>query len=509
MATDITTLGIKVDSRQVVQADDALDDLADSASRAETEVEDFGNAAQKAGKKTKNLNKNAKDAKTNMGGMSRQAGQAGIQIQQLVGQIQGGTSAFTALSQQGADLGIVLGAPLLGVIGSLSAVLVGTLVSAFSRTEAEGEDLAEQIRELSNEFRNLTEAQAQFLTLNLNKRMAESAERTAELKEHLKDNADELDRFNARIDTARITGHAKGVEVWTQRAKEQSEAVVTISAQLDNEAQSLGLLKAQLDDVNAAREGTLLPKGRQPWWGGDAEVERDAAAIRAGIIQDGLDSIQAAREENTAGYQSVLQMQYQSTLAFNALEQEANDDLLARKTQAIAAYTDGRIAEEERVAKAAVDAEKTKQKNTATISRAADSVFRDLMKSQSKELFEIGKIGAAGKAAFDAYGAINATLAQGGALAAPAAWAIGAAAFANVSSILSSKFGSPATSAGSAPSIPPPQQQGDTVQNTEMTINITGGVGFTIDDLQELFDNDAVAIRQGTAQFNELQGATG
>ena len=45
-----------------------------------------------------------------MAGMGRGAGQAGIQIQQFVGQVQGGQSAMLALSQQGADLGIVLGA---------------------------------------------------------------------------------------------------------------------------------------------------------------------------------------------------------------------------------------------------------------------------------------------------------------------------------------------------------------------------------------------------------------
>ena len=57
-------------------------------------------------------------------------GQAGIQVQQFVGQLQGGQSAMVALAQQSADLGIVLGAPLVGVFVSLAAVLAGTLAPA-------------------------------------------------------------------------------------------------------------------------------------------------------------------------------------------------------------------------------------------------------------------------------------------------------------------------------------------------------------------------------------------
>ena len=49
-----------------------------------------------------------------IGGVSKKAGQAGIQFQQFIGQVQGGQSVFGALSAQAADLGIVLGAPLIG-----------------------------------------------------------------------------------------------------------------------------------------------------------------------------------------------------------------------------------------------------------------------------------------------------------------------------------------------------------------------------------------------------------
>lgn len=63
-------------------------------------------------------------------GVQANLGQAGIQVQQFVGQLQGGQSAMVALAQQSADLGIVMGAPLIGVFVSLAAVLAGTLAPA-------------------------------------------------------------------------------------------------------------------------------------------------------------------------------------------------------------------------------------------------------------------------------------------------------------------------------------------------------------------------------------------
>lgn len=87
--------------------------------------------AEQAGK---SFNAVSKDVTKSAGAVNRaltsNLGQAGIQVQQFVGQLQGGQSAMVALAQQSADLGIVLGAPLIGVVVSLAAVLAGTLAPA-------------------------------------------------------------------------------------------------------------------------------------------------------------------------------------------------------------------------------------------------------------------------------------------------------------------------------------------------------------------------------------------
>ncbi len=78
-------------------------------------------------------------------GVQANLGQAGIQVQQFVGQLQGGQSAMVALAQQSADLGIVLGAPLIGVFVSLAAVLAGTLAPAIFGSTSNIEKLQKAI----------------------------------------------------------------------------------------------------------------------------------------------------------------------------------------------------------------------------------------------------------------------------------------------------------------------------------------------------------------------------
>lgn len=102
------------------------------ADKMVNEINDVGEAATK--KLDTQVTKSAASVKK---GIQSNLGQAGIQVQQFVGQLQGGQSAMVALAQQSADLGIVLGAPLIGVFVSLAAVLAGTLAPAlFSSTSA-------------------------------------------------------------------------------------------------------------------------------------------------------------------------------------------------------------------------------------------------------------------------------------------------------------------------------------------------------------------------------------
>lgn len=82
------------------------------------------------------VSKTAKGVNKGMASISRGAGQAGIQMQQFIGQIQGGQDAMLALSQQAADIGFVLGAPLIGAIVGIGASLIGLAMNAMTTENA-------------------------------------------------------------------------------------------------------------------------------------------------------------------------------------------------------------------------------------------------------------------------------------------------------------------------------------------------------------------------------------
>lgn len=106
----------------------------------------------------KKLDKSIAKSSSSFANLSRNSGQAGIQIQQFVGQIQGGQSAMLALSQQAADLGIVLGAPLVGAVVGISASLAGILLPSLFETEDALGKFKEKQKEIIEGFVKFNEA---------------------------------------------------------------------------------------------------------------------------------------------------------------------------------------------------------------------------------------------------------------------------------------------------------------------------------------------------------------
>jgi hypothetical protein len=129
-------LTVSVVEKGVQSTTKDLNKLSTSAKSAEKTTKKFGSAAKKSEK--------------SLGIFGRRAGQAGIQVQQFVGQIQGGTNAAVALSQQSADLGFVLGFPLLGAVTGIAAAFAGTLLPALFSSKDASEELEEALKNLSN-----------------------------------------------------------------------------------------------------------------------------------------------------------------------------------------------------------------------------------------------------------------------------------------------------------------------------------------------------------------------
>ena len=123
MATEVGSLTLKVDTTGVKKGKADLDKFSQSAAAVEEAIEDVEEAARSAAPPLAQLPELANDAippglpdaandsGNRLGDMGRKAGMAGVQFEQLAGQIAAGQNPMRAIGVQAADLGFVLGAP--------------------------------------------------------------------------------------------------------------------------------------------------------------------------------------------------------------------------------------------------------------------------------------------------------------------------------------------------------------------------------------------------------------
>ena len=131
-------------AQQINQLDSSMVKLGASADKTTNEVTGLNTELTKTAAGVKTAINGTNDA---LGSFGRSAGQAGVQIQQFVGQVQGGVSPLVALSQQATDLGYVLGFPLLGAVVGIAAALGGPLVSAFIDSTGKAEEFKNKLKE--------------------------------------------------------------------------------------------------------------------------------------------------------------------------------------------------------------------------------------------------------------------------------------------------------------------------------------------------------------------------
>tara|TARA_R110002020_G_scaffold475890_1_gene713767 strand:+ start:27467 stop:29635 length:2169 start_codon:yes stop_codon:yes gene_type:complete len=188
--------------------------------------------------------KTAKGVKNGLSGIGRGAGQAGIQLQQFIGQVQGGQSAMLALSQQSADLGFVLGAPLLGAVAGISASIAGILLPSLLNSKTGAQKLEEALEALK---KIVTETDGGVLVLSESiEKLAKKSEAAAKVelalgivkaKEALKAAREEVDdsveswesfiAVNETIDNA-VTGLKNLEKAAKQSGKSQFETLMEL-----------------------------------------------------------------------------------------------------------------------------------------------------------------------------------------------------------------------------------------------------------------------------------------
>lgn len=210
-----------------------LDDFATSAGRADSASDKLGNTTQKASPKLK--------------GFGTGAQQVGYQVQDMIVQIQGGTSAFVAIGQQGSQLAGAFGpgGAVIGAVIALGAAVAGTLVKSLDNASVSTEELqastktlddvlsknkdgtyalSDSFVELANNIGTASQAQARFYEAQ-----SATVTQTEAAKESITDLVDSLDTW--------INGSAIGA----QNSLEMGSAASSLAGYLGDLSDKFGI----------------------------------------------------------------------------------------------------------------------------------------------------------------------------------------------------------------------------------------------------------------------------
>ena len=229
-----------------------------------------------------------------IGGMGRKAGQAGIQLQQFIGQIQGGQNAMLALSAQSADLGFVLGAPLVGAIVGISASLVGILIPALFKSGESTGDLTKKIKELVKAS-TLTAAQSKFLVNQTDDEIEANKKLTKEAEERILKTKAIIQAYD-NLKKRQKDGN-KLTEAEVDFLRLQAPLQDKLNKQVIEEAAARDTLKNELDDLTKKRKIYNLATKKSAE---DQKNETDNAKRFTAVVEQ-LENALAVASRESAG----------------------------------------------------------------------------------------------------------------------------------------------------------------------------------------------------------------
>ena len=230
---DTASLIARVKTEGAEQSAKQLDDFATSAGKADTSATKMASSVDKATPKLK--------------GFGTGAQQIGYQVQDMIVQIQGGTSAFVAIGQQGSQLAGAFGpgGAVIGAIIALSAAVAGTLVKALDSASVSAEELQASTKtldsvlqknkqgayELSDSFIKLaadigtaSEAQAKFYEAQ-----SATVTQTEGAKEAITDLVDSLNTWT------------NGSAIGAQRSLELGQSTSSLTGYIDDLSDKFGV----------------------------------------------------------------------------------------------------------------------------------------------------------------------------------------------------------------------------------------------------------------------------
>jgi len=303
MATEVGQLVLKVDTSEV--------------KAGEAAVERLGDAAVDASAKTDRLQKTTKKSNVVVGDFGRKAGMAGIQIEQMAGQVAMGVNPMRALGVQAADLGFILGFPLLGAVVGIGAALGSVLIPMLLDTGKTAEDLVEELDDLDLHFKEMTSAQKAVFLMNMNEELEELEEQSENARQRLEELAAQRERLEGRRrGESAVAGQIEELE----RQEQIEQAIID-----NNERRKELKLKALEEETDAER------KARQERERAEKDAERQAER-EAAILERRTEAAQRHAEKVIAMNDTPLEaLQRREDQAKAILEQSYAEKLISEE----------------------------------------------------------------------------------------------------------------------------------------------------------------------------------
>lgn len=230
---DTASLIARVKTEGAEQSAKQLDDFATSAGKADKASDNLGNTTQKQTAKLR--------------GFGTGAQQVGYQVQDMIVQIQGGTSAFVAIGQQGSQLAGAFGpgGALIGAVIALGAAVAGTLVKSLGGAKVSAEELqastktlddvlqknkdgtyelSDSFVELANNIDTASQAQAKFYEAQ-----SATVTQTEASKEAITDLVDSLDTWT------------NGSAIGAQRSLELGQQTSSLTGYIEDLSSKFGI----------------------------------------------------------------------------------------------------------------------------------------------------------------------------------------------------------------------------------------------------------------------------
>lgn len=231
---DTASLIARVKTEGADVAAKQLDAMASSADRADTAVNKLTPDVNKVNTAT------SKAASDGFAKFRNAAGQVGFQVQDMVVQLQSGTSAFVAIGQQGSQLAGAFGpgGAVLGAVIALASAVGGVLYKSLTEAEGSLKDLEAAQKQLKDTFQQTASGSLELTDglIQLTQISREAAETQLALA---KANADLIAQQTAKA----VREDAESWETWkasTASAISQYDALVSKGADVGDTLEKLG-----------------------------------------------------------------------------------------------------------------------------------------------------------------------------------------------------------------------------------------------------------------------------